>query len=62
MTTNPWYKRSIFGSLLYALGVMGVYWIVDGKVPTSSEWITVLGMALGVFGYTMARPTGPVPK
>lgn len=62
MTTDPFWKRSIFGSLLYAGGIMAIYWLVDDKVPTSSEWITLLGLALGVFGYTVGRPTGPVPK
>ena len=60
--SDPFWKRSSFGSLLFFLGSMGVFWIVDGVAPTSDQWIQALVLALTVAGYQGARPTGPVVR
>ena len=56
---DPFYKRSSFGSLLFFVGVALIFWLVDGKVPTSQDWIEGLVLLLTVFGYQAARPTAP---
>ena len=62
MKPDPFYKRSSFGSLLFMLGTLGIYWLVEEKDPTAQDWIQVLVLGLTVFGYTVGRPTGPLPR
>lgn len=59
---DPFWKRSSFGSLLFLLGTMLIYWLVDGAAPESQDWIEALVLALTVFGYQAARPTAPASK
>lgn len=60
--SDPFWKRSSFGSLLYALGLMLIGYLVADRVPGEGEWILVLGLLLTVLGYQAARPTVKAPK
>lgn len=59
---SPFWLRSSFGSLLFFMGSLLIFWLVDGVEPTSDQWIQVLVLALTVAGYQKVRPTGPVSK
>ncbi len=59
--TDPFWKRSSFGSLLFAVGLLGIGYLY-GKIPDEQDLVNVLGLILTVAGYTTFRPTGPVSR
>ncbi len=58
--TDPFWKRSSFGSLLFAVGLLGIGYLY-GRLPHEEDLVAILGLILTVAGYTTFRPTGPVP-
>lgn len=56
MTRDPFWRRSSFGSLLFMLGTMAIFWLVEGSKPDAQDWIEVLVLALTVLGYQGFRP------
>ena len=59
--SDPFYKRSGFGTLIVFVGTMLIYWAVDEKIPTSDDWVQVLLMSVALLGYQVMRQTTRVP-